>query len=437
MQKRPPIWLTLLLCLLLPAMAACGAQPSSPKTPPVSVAPGEMLYVLDGYSASGAPSAGNQRLLAFHPGAGSASAQVSLPAGLTSLDHQRLYVATPQGTQTEVKIFDTKTGATLGAFPISGVYSTGTRGYETGALSPDGRWLALRQVASNGSETVIALVDTQARKLVKTEHLSGDFDLDAISPNGQMLYVLQYTNDAEHHYYVRAYHLATDQLDPTIIVDKTEVDEKDMQGQALTRQMAPDGSMAYTLYINQQENKAFVHILPVLDQPDVYFARCIDLPVGTSPDVLPYYTLALSPDGTTLYAANTALGVVTTIVVQADYVFNIKPGTTRRFHAAISSVPAGAAHVPYNGAVVSPDQRTLYVAGIDGIWALSVLDMRVLGHYLTNRPFTSVALSADGRTLYAVSPTQGVFLFNLTNGQSSQMTLASARSPWAIAWVSK
>ena len=432
MRKKPLTWLIIILSLALPLVAACGSPGASSTTPKANSSPGEVLYVLDGYNAGSAASA-SQRIVAFRPDAGSAVI-ASLPPGLTSQDHQRLYVAAPQGNQTKITIYRTQTAATLGAFVIPGTYSTGMSGYETGALSPDGRWLALRQVSADLSETTIALVDTQAGKVVKTEHLPGDFDLDALSPHAQTIYLLQNTNDANHHYYVRAYDLQTSQLDEAIIVDKTELDETNMQGQALTRQMAPDGSTSYTLYINQEENEAFIHILPLDDQPNIYLARCIDLPVGSAPALLQDYTLALSPDGTTLYAANSALGVVTSVMVKADYIFDIPPGTTHPFRS--NEISAHGAEMPYNGAVVSPDQQILYLAGVDGIWALSTRDSRILGHYLSGQSFTSAALSADGRTLYAVSPGQGIVMFNLMSGQTEQMMRGPAQSPWGIAWVS-
>jgi DNA-binding beta-propeller fold protein YncE len=432
MQKKPIIWFAILLSLLLPLVAACGAPPSSSQAPGISVSPGELLHVLDGYNAREAST--EQHIVAFHPGTNT-SAVTTLPAGLTSQDHQRLYVATSQGNQTSIVIYNTQTGATLGAFTIPGAYSTGIHGYDTGVLSPNGRWLALRQLDPSGSLTTIALVDTQARKIVKTETLGGDFDLDAISPNAQTLYLLQNMHDAEQHYYVRAYDLTTSQLNPAIIVDKNEIDETDMQGQAQTRQMAPDGAVSYTLYTNQQENKAFIHILPLQDVPDALLARCIDLPVGASPTLLAYYTLALTPDGRTLYAINTALGTMTRVTVQADEVFNIPNGTTQHFTDTPSS--ATSAPLPYNGAVISLDQQTLYVAGVDGIWALATSDGRVLGHYLAGQAFTSVALSADGQMLYVVSPSQGIVLFNLATGQNEQTMRGPAQSPWAIVWVSK
>ena len=432
MRKKPLTWLVIILGLALPLVVACSPHGASSTTPSVKPSLGEVLYVLDGYNAGGSATSAGQRIVAFHPDASSALL-ASLPAGLTSQDHQRLYVATPQGNQTRITIYSTQTATTLSVFVIPGAYSTGMYGYGTDALSPDGRWLALRQVTQDLSETTIVLVDTQARKVVKTEHLTGDFDLDALSPHAQTLYLLQNTNDAQHHYYVRAYDLLADQLDSAIIVDKTEIDETDMQGSAFTRQMAPDGSTSYTLYINQQENKAFIHILPLDDRPNIYLARCIDLPVGNSPALLKDYTLALSPDGSTLYAANSALGVVTSITIKADYIFDIPPGTTHQFRP--NAISANGAEMPYNGAVVSPNQQILYLAGVDGIWALSTRDSHILGHYLSGQAFTSVALSADGHTLYAVSPGRGIVLIDVLSGQAEQTMRGPTQSPWGIAWV--
>ena len=432
MRKKPLTWLIIVLSLALPLVVACSPHGASSTTSQTKPSPGEVLYVLDGYNAGESSTSAGQRIVAFHPDPGSALL-ASLPAGLTSQDHQRLYVATPQDNQTRITIYSTQTAATLDAFVIPGTYATGMYGYGTDALSPDGRWLALRQVTQDPSKTTIVLVDTQAQKVVKTEHLTGDFDLDALSPHAQTLYLLQNTNDAQHHYYVRAYDLLTDQLDSAIIVDKTEIDETDMQGSAFTRQMAPDGSTSYTLYINQQENKAFIHILPLDDRPNIYLARCIDLPVGNSPALLKDYTLALSPDGSTLYAANSALGVVTSIIVKADYIFDIQPGTTHQFRS--NAISADGTEMPYNGAVVSPDQQILYLAGVDGIWALSTRDSHILGHYLDGQAFTSVALSADGHTLYAISPGRGIVLIDVPSGQAEQTMRGPAQSPWGIAWV--
>src|SRR2546428_11553995 len=77
--------------------------------------------------------------------------------------------------------------------------------------------------------------------------------------------------------------------------------------------MSSDGKFAYNLYIDSPRNIGFVHVLPLTG--DLLFARCIDIPAGKSADLLHYYTLALSSDGSTLYAANGALGVISEITL--------------------------------------------------------------------------------------------------------------------------
>ena len=69
------------------------------------------------------------------------------------------------------------------------------------------------------------------------------------------------------------------------------------------------------------------------------------------------------------------------------------------------------------------------------IWAFSTRDSHILGHYLGGQTFTSVALSADGHTLYAVSPGHGIVLIDVTSGQAEQTIRGLAQSPWGIAWV--
>src|SRR5439155_14480916 len=175
--------------------------------------------------------------------------------------------------------------------------------------------------------TTIALVDTQAGKSVKIIHLNGSFDLDAVNPDGSRIYLIERLDDATGHYYVRLYNVAENELYQTPIADKSEINDPRMTGLALTRQMSSDGRFAYTLYIDTFHNVAFVHILPLTDQ--LYFARCLNLPVVKSADLLHYYTLTLSSDGTTLYAANGALGVVSKINLDSDVIFNDQVEATK------------------------------------------------------------------------------------------------------------
>ncbi len=459
MQKKSLFWLTLTLSVLLVVAVACGPatttsnsatsnQSTTGVTYPIATVPaGEDLYVLDGYTPLGA-SPGTQQIIAFHPGSTNPTTLVTLPAGLTSQDHQRLYTATATNGQTAISIINTQTGKTIHSFAIPGSYAIAEQGFTNSVMSTDGRWLALRQVQQWSSNTTIALVDTQAQKQVKTIQLDGNFSLDAISPKGGIIYLLQYLNDGSSHYYVRAYDTNANKLLPVIIADKSELNDPRMVGTALTRQMPVDGSFAYTLYIDTSRNIAFVHILPLADRPEPggpnqlpvpQFARCIDLPAGKSADLLRYYTLALSFDGATLYAANGALGVVIEISLSRDE-YNIfsdntmLQGTFNPGHISMTS--SDKARVLHNGAALSNNGTILYFPGVNGIWAVDANSLQVKDHYMTQQAFTGVASSAGGGILYAVDPAQGILVLNAATGQTQQVIQGPARTPWGIEWIS-
>ncbi len=472
MQKRSVIWLTLPLSVLLTLIIACGPTPPRPNPttstgvmerslrsayqflaptnvthPVATVPPGENLYVLDGYTPLGANSTDGQQIVAFHPGSANPATLVTLPTGLTSQDHQRLYTATARDGQTTIAIFNTQTGAKIHSFAIAGTYSIAEQDFANSVSSHDGRWLALRQVGQTGNETTIALVDTQAGKLVKTIQLNGNFSLDAISAHAGIIYLLQYLNDGSNHYYVKAYDTRANQLLPTIIADKGELNDPRMVGTALTRQVSADGKFAYTLYIDTTRNIAFVHILPLSDKPEPggsnelpvpQFARCIDLSTGKSADLLHYYTLALSPDGSTLYAANGALGTITAIGLNNDEynVIAINISGQNTFDPGhVSMTSSDTTRMLHNGAVLSLDGSTLYFTGVRGIWAVDTHNLGITGHYLTQDALTGVGFSADGRILYAVDPAHGITLLNAATGQAQQIIQGPAHAPWGIEWV--
>src|SRR5260370_10726218 len=275
MEKEAEFWLKMMLNMLISLLVACGPGPStgtapSSRTSATKLPPGENLYVLDGYTSPGTTSTA-QQIIAFHPGSPSPNKLLTLPAGLTSMDHRSLYIAASQGGQTTISVINTQSGATIRSLAIPGNYSTAGQSFANAVLSFDGQWLALRELGQAGNVTTIALVDTQAGKLVKTIHLDGNFDLDAVNPDGAALYLLQRPNDGSGHYYVELYNVKENELYQNSIVDKTQLDETRMTGTALARQLASDGTMAYKLYIDTFNNKAFVQILPL--DPGLPFAR--------------------------------------------------------------------------------------------------------------------------------------------------------------------
>ena len=451
MKKRSFFWPGLILSLLIPFLTACaGGMPqkggtSNPAAHPV----GGELYILDSYTGAGSGEV-PQHIVALPVGTTNPAARLTLPAGLTDLKHQRLYIATPlsgsNGVHTTISVIDTSSGATVRTFSITGSYSTADRGYADSMLSGDGRWLALRAQKTPAGTTSIALVDTQTGKMVKNILLNGDFTLDAVSPKGTMLYLLEYYQAGTSHYNVRAYDVNASQLLDGSIVDKNDLGDK-MQGVALARQVSDDGDMAYTLYINPVTNKAFIHILWLADTADnsipfPAIARCLDLPVGNSSALLHYYTLTLSQDGKTLYAVNAALGTIATVnldpglnTYQLWLIGNAKVG---HFNAGNSVVTmADGARELHNGAVLSRDQNLLYVAGLHGIWVINTNTLRVQGEYLKQQSFTGLAMSGDGYTLYGVDPATGITLLNANSGETRSVIKGVIQAPWGIEWLTQ
>src|SRR5579859_7722253 len=431
MAKKSSVWLTLMLCMLLPLVAACGSgtlststDTSTSRPAKIALSPGENMYVLDGYAPQGVTNA-DQHIVVFHPG--DVQPAYTLPAGLTSLDHRLLIATQFRASQTTVSVIDTRSGTILRTLSLSGNYSTAVPEFINAVVSYDGHWLALRRLDAPAGSTTIALVDTQAGKLLKTIHLNGDFNLDAISSDGNGLYLLQHLNNGAGHYYVQLYMVSENELYQSPIVDKSELNDPNMTGTAVARQVSSYGAETYTLYVDTYHNIAFVHVLPL--DPSFPLAHCINLPVGKSPDLLRYYTLTLSSDGQTLYAANGALGVVSEISLNTGGTSNIYSDqivATDHFNPSVTSVTsADTSRALRNGAALSSDQSTLYFAGLHGIWSVKTGDLRS-GHAafhqaLARQSFTGIALSTDGKTLYAVDPTSGITAFDTVSRQAQQM----------------
>jgi DNA-binding beta-propeller fold protein YncE len=433
MNTRPRL---LAICLLALSclVAACGQSIGASN---LTVPQDEKLYVFDGSSSDA------MRLLVFHPGGG---ALLTLPGGAVSQDHTRLYHTATSGDRTTITLYDTRSGATIHAFDIAGSYTTATAGFADAALSPDGRWLALRSQKPPSGQSQFAIVDTNAGKLVKGFSLPGDFELDALSPAGTMVYLIERTNDAAHHYYIRAYDATAQRLVDGYVADKRELEDPQMTGYAVARQMDPGGKRAYTLYVDPANNHAFIHVLPLFDaeSSDIngpLFARCLDLQTRENGALARYYTLALSADGKTLYAANVALGIAASISLEhADEdVLGLDITQTSGWDAGkLDQTTLDATKTLRPGATLSPDQKTLYVAGPRGVWTLDAQSLKARRQYQSGAALGGVMASADGKTLYAVEPgAQGIALIDVGSGQIQMLLRAPATNPSEIGWLGK
>src|SRR5260370_4813861 len=149
MKKRSFVWSGLILSLLIPLVTACAgglSQKGSASNPAARPVGGE-LYVLDNYSGVGYKDV-TQHIVALPVGTTNPAARLTLPAGLTDLKHQRLYIASALSdsngsVHTTISVIDTSSGPTIHTFSIPGSYSTAHTGYADSLLAAVGRWLAL------------------------------------------------------------------------------------------------------------------------------------------------------------------------------------------------------------------------------------------------------------------------------------------------------
>jgi hypothetical protein len=142
----------------------------------------------------------------------------------------------------------------------------------TTGLSADGRTLVLARPERNfpPADTALAVIDTSDLHVQREIRLPGFFTVDAISPDGRWVYLIQYRGDDVLDYRVRALDTRTGRLDPRNVVDPREPEEQ-MGGLPMTRVVSSDGRWAYTLYGGGDET--FIHALDTVGRT----AACIDL----------------------------------------------------------------------------------------------------------------------------------------------------------------
>jgi hypothetical protein len=216
--------------------------------------------------------------------------------------------------------------------------------------------------------------------------------------------LLQYLQGSD--YKVRLYHVTHRYLDTLVVVDKNDPSES-MTGRRLDTAQSRDGAWQFTVYAREKKG-AFIHALS-LDGP---YSLCINLPGGGwagDPSAL-RWALALSPDGQTLYAVNGVLGVV----VQLNAGGESSPQIQRTHAIAKPAAPAPPGQT--GGVAVSPDGKWLAMAGATGIDWVDATTLQPAGHFLAGSTVSSLAMTADGRTLYAVRDSGDIVSLSATGG---------------------
>lgn len=193
---------------------------------------------------------------------------IALPGGNQEL---KLLPAGPRHTAAARVSFDFVRRSALlrGNWAIPAVAYDGT----AGGASADGRTLALISPRERfpRKTTELALLGRDLRVRERID-LEGDFSFDAISPDGERLFLVEYPNPRKSTVYrVRVYDVAGERLLPEPLIDSKTASIV-MRGLPVTRATGRSGDVEYTLYDGLGE--PFIHALDTAAPS----ALCIPLP---------------------------------------------------------------------------------------------------------------------------------------------------------------
>jgi hypothetical protein len=196
-------------------------------------------------------------------------------SGVTVPGSPERFVTVPVGRDTMVEGIRRQGGRIVSTRLLPGTFTVPAVAYDGSAsgLSDDGRVLALIEprVSFPRRQTTFAVLGTRGFVLRRLVQLRGDFSFDAVSPDGNRLYLIQYLSPRDPtRYAVRAYDVGAGRLIREPIVDPR--DREQMRGQPISRATSPDGRWAYTLY-DGAGKAPFLHALNTARGA----ARCIDL----------------------------------------------------------------------------------------------------------------------------------------------------------------
>jgi hypothetical protein len=195
--------------------------------------------------------------------------------GVLSHDRASRYLSVTLAGRTAV--LAQRAGAVVSRADLRGRFGIPLVAYDAtaGGVSTDGRTLVLIRPRTRfpRATTTFAVMSTKPRlRLRRIVRLRGDFSYDALSPDGESLFLINYISPPDPtKYRVRVFDLVRNRLDPRAIVDPRESPDE-MRGLPLTRAASPDGRWAYTLYDGAGKHP-FVHALDTRERKAV----CIDL----------------------------------------------------------------------------------------------------------------------------------------------------------------
>ena len=366
-------------------VAACGHVPGG------QVIPG-------GYKLYEAASTGSMQQLSVIDSR-SQTVERNMPLGTPSPNWTHLYSVGGD----LLSDLDPQTGTVLHQMRLPGNYKLplATMSGVPGGLSPNGHWLVLESFDRTSgivpSASHFVVVDTTYAGKPQMFDLNGYYQFDAINDGGGRVYLIQYLSNSQ--YYVRFYNVPARTLDPQIVFDKSDGSSA-MAGTRISGVQSHDDQYLYSLYV-RSDGSAFIHALS-LENP---IAFCVDLPgTASSPDGF-HWSLALNAAGTHLYATNGATGIVTDLGVDGGVPG--APRTAKLSNTQSASVPGikdvAAKEFGGNAAAVSPDGKTLVMAGKTGVVWIDTATLNPKDRQLPSWNVWSLAMSPDGTTVYAIN----------------------------------
>jgi hypothetical protein len=328
---------------------------------------------------------------------------LGLPVGVPAHDWSHLVSTDTTGTSTTIRDLRLPESESSSQ-TIDGTWRLPTIGLDPTpvGLSEDGRTIVLvadgATPADGKAVSRFAIVDRSRVAAARIVKLAGEFEYDALSPDGSILYVVEHlAGPPDGHYQVRALDTATGNLREGAVADKNEGDEA-MAGRPIAQARRPDG-MVFTLYRGAEH--PFIHALSSVDA----WALCIDLP-ATGPNdaaAAPDWGLTATIDGRSIVAANATLGVAVDIplsdlAIRRSVTF--APLASRGISLAKFGHDAGGE--VGRRVVASPSGSVIYAAGPGGIVSIATSDLALKGRFLEGVAVDAMAVTLDGGTIYAL-----------------------------------
>lgn len=270
-------------------------------------------------------------------------------------------------------------------------------------VSADRSTVVLVEDGADAHDTTSRFAVSTLGEATRVIELEGDYDFDALSPDGAILYVIEHLpGPPSGHYQVRVVDVATGSLRDEIIADKRNLDAA-MGGYPIT-QLRHDDGVVFTLY--RGTDHTFIHALNSREA----WAICLGLPtIGAGEEAAAGdWGLGQATDGRLVYAVNATLGLA----------IEIDPGeltieATSRFDAQRAAASFSLAKFGHQDAgpvgrrvVVSPDGATIHAAGAGGIVQVRADDLTLLAHVVEDAAVDALAMTTDGSFLYALLPGQ-------------------------------